>query len=136
MRFEQRELKPYAEPVSPIDLVVEQVYFAVQFADEGLLIPIVEPLIFIGRNLKRDDGDLLYFQKFESYSNGVRFDPSTGKNAREVHVRGPDDLKHIFEFEKALNELMSCSLRRRHRQRGESFGEQFTRAFRMEPAST
>jgi hypothetical protein len=117
VRFEQRELKPYAEPVSPNDLVVEHVYFTVQFADEGLLVPIVEPLVFIGRNLKKGDSDLLYFQKFESYSNGIRFDPSTGRNARIVHVRGPEELKHIFEFEKALNELMSCSLRRHQRQR-------------------
>jgi hypothetical protein len=120
VRFEERELKPYAESVSPDDLVSDQVYFTVRFADEKLFVPIVEPLVFIGRNLEKGDNDLLYFQKFESYSNGVRFDPSTGKNAREVHVRGPEDLKHIFEFEKALNVLMSCSLRRRHRQRGKS----------------
>jgi len=115
VRFEERELKPYAEPVSPDDLVSDQVYFTVQFADEKLLVPIVEPLVFIGRNLEKGDSDLLYFQKFESYSNGTRFDPSTGENAMEVHVRGPEEIKHIFEFEKALNELMTCSLRRRQR---------------------
>ena len=113
VRFEERELKPYAEPVSPDDLVVDQVYFTVQFADERLLVPIMGPLVFIGRNLKEGDSDLLYFQNFESYSDGIRFDPSTGENAMEVHVRGLEEIKHIFEFEKALNALMTCSLRRR-----------------------
>lgn len=113
MRFEERELKPYAEPVSANDLVVEQVYFTVQFADEGLLVPILEPLIFLGRDLERPDEGLLYFQYYGSYAVGRRFNPATGENIEEIHVRGAEDLKHIFEFEKALNELMGCSLRRR-----------------------
>jgi hypothetical protein len=116
--FEARELKPYAEPVSPSDLLEGEVYFSVQYADERLLVPIVEPLIFVGRNLAEGDEDLLYFQNFESYSIGVRYDPANQENGTDFHVRGPEDLKHIFEYEKALNSLMSCALRRREGARG------------------
>jgi hypothetical protein len=42
MRFEERELKSYAEPVTPNLLTEGEVYFSVQFADEDMLIPIME----------------------------------------------------------------------------------------------
>jgi hypothetical protein len=113
VRFEPRELKPYAEPVSPSELREGEVYFTVQFADEKLLFPIVEPLFFVGRNLSDGDTDLLYFQHFESYSAGVCYNSVSEENLPEFHVRGPEELKHIFEYERALNELMGCSLRRR-----------------------
>jgi hypothetical protein len=33
MRFEERELKPYSEPVSPDELQIDETYFAVLFLD-------------------------------------------------------------------------------------------------------
>jgi hypothetical protein len=112
MRFEARELKSYAEPVSISDLREGEVYFSVQFADENLLVPIVQPLVFVGRNLVEGDGDLLYFQDFESYSMGVRYASASDGDATAFQVRGPDDTKHIFEYERALDTLLKCSLRR------------------------
>ena len=117
MRFEARELKSYAQPVSASDLREGEVYFSVQYADESLLVPIVEPLVFLGRNLVEDDADLLYFQSFESHSRGVRYTPGVEDDASDFHVRGPDDTKHIFEYERALEVLMKCSLRRQARQK-------------------
>ncbi len=55
MRFAGRDLKQYAEPVSASELREGSVYFTVQFADRDLLIPIVETLVFIGRNSSVDD---------------------------------------------------------------------------------
>ena len=121
MRFEARELKPYGEPVEPDDLREEEVYFSVQFADAELLIPMLEPLVFIGRNLENGDTELaanrtlLYFQRFESYSVGVRYDAAADDHADDFHVRGPEDVKHIYEYERALDVLLGCSLRRRNR---------------------
>ena len=111
MRFEARELKPPAEPVSADELREGEVYFSVQFADEKLCVPIVEPLVFVGRNLDEGDTDLLYFQKFESHSTGVRYTSAEG-NSEDFEARGPDEIKHIFEFERALDVLLRCSLRR------------------------
>jgi hypothetical protein len=56
----------YAVPISARDLRKGEVYFTVQFADEKLLVPIVEPLNFVGRNLEKGDSNALYFQKFGS----------------------------------------------------------------------
>lgn len=66
MRFEARELKPHAEPVLAEELREGQIYFSLQYADEELLVPILLPLVFIGRNLAESDVDLLYFQNDES----------------------------------------------------------------------
>lgn len=117
MQFEARELKPYAQPVLPEDLRKGDTYFSVQFADERMLVPIIEPIVFLGRNLAEGDKDVLYFQKFESYSSGIRYDSCPERNAADFKLRGPDEIKHIFEFERALDELLSCSLRRRGRAR-------------------
>src|SRR5689334_10164085 len=73
--FEGRELKPYAEPVAPKELKKGVAYFTVIFADEEMLIPIVETFVFIGRNLQSHDVGHLYFQDVHSYRDGVRYSP-------------------------------------------------------------
>jgi hypothetical protein len=82
MRFESRELPPYAEPVSASVLNPGEVYFSVQFLDENLLIPTMEPFVFLGKNLSGDDEDCLYFQSFESYRQGIRFESTSEEDAR------------------------------------------------------
>ena len=62
MRFPERELKPYAEPVLATDLNEGSVYFLVTFVDNDLHIPVIETLVFVG---KGDDG-LLQFQDVQS----------------------------------------------------------------------
>jgi hypothetical protein len=115
MRFEGRELKSYAEPVSANDLVEREVYFTVQFADQKLLIPMIEPIVFVGKNLGEGDTDVLYFQNFESHATGVRYASATNESMTDFQVRGPDEIKHFFTYDHALDELMKCSLRRRGR---------------------
>lgn len=39
-----------------------QIYFSVQFGDEDLLVPILEPLEFVGTNLHAGDVNQLYFR--------------------------------------------------------------------------
>ncbi|MGB0037072.1 MAG: hypothetical protein WBP79_16515 [Candidatus Acidiferrales bacterium] len=110
MRFEERELKPYAETVPPDGLEVGTVYFAVNFIDDEMLIPIVEPKVFIGRNLNPEQGDYLYFQDIDSYRQGVRFEAGTQTSEARFET-GTE--RHIFEYERALDVLMRCALRRR-----------------------
>jgi hypothetical protein len=74
MRFEERELKPYAQPVSVGNLKEGEVYFSVTFIDDEMCIPTMETLVFIGRDLNNDDSGRLYFQDVDSYMEGIRYD--------------------------------------------------------------
>jgi len=83
MRFEARELKPYAEPVTASLLKEGNVYFSVHFADKELIIPTLEAWVFAGRKLDpNDDENHLWFQDVESYREGIRYDSATEENSR------------------------------------------------------
>jgi hypothetical protein len=109
VRFEERELKEYAEPVLPDQLREGEVYFAVIFLDEKALVPNMEPRVFVGSKVE-SDGNKLYFQDFASYRRGIRFEsPNADEEATFVTGAG----RYIFEYERALDVLMACALRRR-----------------------
>ena len=113
MRFEGRELTPYSVPVSASDLKAESTYFFVNFVDDAMLLPTVEPVVYIGRNLEANDAGVIYFQDIDSYQQGVRYD-STPKSDDAMFYTGPEnETGHVFEYDHALEELMRCSLRRR-----------------------
>lgn len=118
IRFEARELKPYAEPVSSSELKEGSVYFFVNYVDDDMLIPNMETVVFVGRNLEANDIGLVYFQDIDSYRAGVRYD-STDKDESAVFQCG-SETGHVFEFEKALEQLMMCSLRRKKALESES----------------
>lgn len=117
MRFEARELKPYAEPVASKDLLVEAIYFSVQFVDDEMLIPELEPLVFIGRDLSPGDHGTLDFQDAGSYRQGIRFESNETEDAA-FFAQGENAINHIFEYERALDLLLTCSIRRNKRRRG------------------
>lgn len=110
MRFEERELKPYAEPFPTEELKVGETYFAVLFLDDDGVVPLLEPLVFVGRNLDDGDDGQIYFQDFDSYRRGVRFETAKSENEVIFHT-GRE--KHVFDYEHALDVLMVCALRRR-----------------------
>ena len=111
MRFEARDLKEFAEPISMGALEIGATYFSVQFVDEKGLIPVMETLVFVGREVVGNGQVLLRFQDFESYHAGVQFDAPDTVDA--VFYSQPEDqVKHIFEFDKALDRLLACSIRR------------------------
>ena len=114
MRFEARDLKPYAEPVSSSELEAGHTYFSVQFIDEEMLIPRLDPLVFLGRDLLPGDAGLLYFQDADSHRAGIQLE---GRNARagQFYAQPDTEIQHVFSFEQALDLLLSCSLRRRGR---------------------
>jgi hypothetical protein len=113
MGFEERELKPYAEPVPAEELKNGETYFAVLFLDDDGLVPTLEPLVFIGKDLDPGDEGKLYFQDYDSYRGGVRFGTATPDDEVIFHT-GRE--KHVFDYERALDVLMACALRRRKRQ--------------------
>jgi hypothetical protein len=109
MKFEERELKEYAEPVLPDQLREGQVYFAVVFLDKDGLVPSMEPRVFVGAKAE-SEGNKLYFQDFVSYQRGIRFEsPNADEEATFITGAG----RYIFEYERALDLLMACALRRR-----------------------
>ncbi len=107
-----RELKPYAEPVVLEKLITGNIYFAVQYSDRDLLIPIVRPLAYLGRNLDGASADIFYFQDFESFSMGVRYGRDFESKRDHFELCDLKGGAYIFEFEKAVEELMKCGLRR------------------------
>ena len=109
--FPATELKSFAEPVSSDKLQQGRVYFALQFLDEDMLVPVLEPLVFLGIDLRNEGTGARYFQDFDSLQAGVKF-PSA-ENRDHFQVYGANEGKHIFEFEDALKGLMRCALRRR-----------------------
>src|SRR6266446_3042787 len=112
MRFEGRELKEYAEPITTESLHTGKIYFALQFVDQEMLVPTLEPLIFLGKNLVGDERENLCFQNFESYCQGIRIDSAEEDERHFFEVAAPSGINHIFEYERALDVLMSCGLRR------------------------
>jgi hypothetical protein len=113
MRFEERELKDYAEPVIPVQLRRGGVHFSVQFVDEDLLVPVVQPLVFLGKDLTGAAQEHVFFQDFESYCQGLRYDSAAENDRHLFQIAATSNIKHIFEYERALDVLMSCALRRR-----------------------
>lgn len=113
MWFERRELKPYAEPVTRAELVEGHEYFSVQYVDEALLIPTMETWVFVGENIEDGDVDTLYFQDVESYREGVRYDDADAFEEGVFQACSAKKPNHFFTFERALEQLMACSLRRR-----------------------
>src|SRR5271154_5466568 len=112
MRFEARDLKLYAEPGVASDLREGEVYFSVQFVDEKMLIPIIETWVYAGKGRDPEiEADRLYFQDVESYGRGIRWN-SADKDEADFQVQQLQYIKHIFEYERALEVLMNCSLRR------------------------
>jgi hypothetical protein len=119
MHFAGRDLKPYAEPVTPDRLVVGEMYFTVQFVDQHMLAPVVEPVVFLGNNLDPGpDGRGHYFQDAGSYLAGLRHRPEEASPEADdgpdvtVYQQREGQISHIFEFERGLDELLKCSIRR------------------------
>jgi hypothetical protein len=113
MRFEERDLrrevKGYAEPILPEHLRKGEVYFAVVFLDNDSLVPTMEPRVFVGTKAE-SDGNKLYFQDFLSYQRGIRFE---SPNADDEATFETGAGRYMFEYERALDVLMACALRRR-----------------------
>ena len=115
MRFEARELKAYAEPVPVGEFKEGAVYFLLEFLDIDMHVPRMEPVIFLGRNLEDGDVSQLYFQDAVSYRKGIRYGDEAGEASEEaVFIQTPETRgRPLYEYESALDILLSCSLRRR-----------------------
>lgn len=110
--FEAREVKPFAEPVPVDELTVGGIYFGVQFLDKDGLIPQFVPRVYIGTNLEPGDEGQHYFQDFESYRDGIRYNDNETRDFPPVIFETGAE-KHTYTYETALEILLHCSLRRK-----------------------
>ena len=114
MRIAERIVPDYAEPAESAAFKEGVTYFSVQYLDGGLLTPEMEAIVFIGRDLADGDKGHFYFQDAGSYREGLRF----GSNSRRGDVEAifyrqiEGTTNHIFDFDRALDELLRCSTRR------------------------
>jgi hypothetical protein len=115
MHFKERNLQPYAKPISATELKEGSIYFSVNYVDDELLIPTVGTFVFIGRDLEPGDSGRVYFQDIDSYRRGVRYSVAAESDFGQFSVGSENEVGHLFEFEEALEELMRCSLRRREK---------------------
>ena len=101
--FPETVLKPYSEPVALDELREGAPYFSLNFLDEEMLLPMLEPVTFVGLDLAEGDNGIVYLQDLESYRSGLRFEEADGPGYGATFYRGSADrIGHIFEFEKAL----------------------------------
>jgi hypothetical protein len=122
MQFDAREIKPYSIPVPVNELEIGSVYFKIFYVNNDLLNPIMETVVFIGRDLDLDfidkDSDFddkvkVHFQDYESYARGIRFETFAKGDEAIFFCHLEDEFNGVFEFERALDLLMWCSLKRR-----------------------
>ena len=112
-RFEERELNPESEPVRIGDLAEGAVYFFVEYVDDERLIPVLDTVVFIGRNLEAGDAGKVYFQDALSYDEGVGYGEPDNPDWAAFYIESENELRNLFEFEQAIEELMRCSVRRK-----------------------
>jgi len=112
MRFEAREVPNYVEHVPVGELRHGDVYFVVSFCDHEMNIPEMRPVVFVGRDLAEDESGALYFQDYESYQMGARYDDSNDSHVAEFERHAEEQSTGVCEFERALDVLLRCSLRR------------------------
>jgi hypothetical protein len=91
-------------------LSVGEVYFSVIFLDEEILIPTLDPVVFIGKDLSPGDVEKPYFQDAASYRDGIRFGPDAAETGAMFYS---GSIKSVFTYERALDLLLARSLRRR-----------------------
>ena len=96
MRFEARELAPYAKPVKASDLIRGETYFIVTFADERMLVPEMKPVIFVGVDLAEEGENQLYFQDYGDYHREDAHSGATQDDRLEFDVCSPDDLGFVL----------------------------------------
>lgn len=113
MRFEAVDLKPFAESISSDLLHAGRVYFAIGYVDRAMLIPEMQTLVYIGKDLDPGDNGKFYFQDVRSHREGARYGVNEGDDRAKYYSGGKKEITHIFEFSCALHELMKCELRRR-----------------------
>lgn len=111
MMYFERDIPTHAAPVRVDDLKIGETYFSVQYLDEDLLFPTLETLILTGKDQDADGGAVFRFQDLDSYRQGIRHG-SVDATGAVFYFQGEQNLRHIFQYEHAVDELIKCAVRR------------------------
>src|SRR5690242_5613038 len=96
--FEIGDLKPYVEYVRSEDLREGTIYFKVGYLDDMALVPMLQPYVFIGRNLDEDDEQEVYFQDAGSYASGIRVNEGHDATVADAFIiSGSASEGHVME---------------------------------------
>ena len=118
LTFETRTLKPRADYVRSDQLRNGETYFIVDYADSDLLVPEMQAVVFVGRDVELSVSGHLYFQDMHSYRDGLRVDDEYRNDEPVEEFRGflhkfAEVQPAVMDFENAIDELLRCYLRRR-----------------------
>lgn len=114
MQVFSQTLSPLGVPASR--LTVGGLYFVVSYLDEECIIPIVDSLIFLGRNLEGHSEKALYFQDAASHRESGPYPNAHNETATVTVVDSDSDLPpNLFELEGVLDELARCAQRKKHK---------------------
>lgn len=93
------------------ELVVGQVYFSVSYVDDACCKPIVDSLVYIGKDIGGEVSGALYFQDLESFhhAGSVIDKPNNDATVIETEAEPPPNL---FDLRGVLDELARCAARR------------------------
>lgn len=103
-----REVPNHAVPVTKSDLVEGEVYFSLTFLDETLTVPCLEPVVYVGSDLEPGDSGQVYFQDYESYSSGARYERSVSGVHATFSSGDESEVSHLFQLEHAVDVLLNC----------------------------
>ncbi|UOD27742.1 hypothetical protein INH39_19815 [Massilia violaceinigra] len=101
----------YAEPIEVFELRQGDLYFMLNYFDEDLLIPELQTLVFLGREVTGENVSLLYFQDIESYTIRGPY-PNFTDGPGDIFHCTDDQLGCIFRLDKAVSALQNCVKRR------------------------
>jgi hypothetical protein len=86
-----------SEPtIVPDDLVMHKVYFMVVFFDHDLLVPEVDALVYLGKDIFEEGDELHYFEDYEQHAEkrALEGKPDTASERQVVAV--DSRLNNIF----------------------------------------
>lgn len=106
-------MKVRAKSVRSSELVEGSTYFMVAYADDDMHVPMVEPLVFLGRDINGKADGQLYFQDAQSYMHGGPH-PENTTDDQELFKFPDDGLGSILTLDEAVEEMQRC-LARKHR---------------------
>ena len=98
--------------ITASQLAIGELYFVVSYLDDECLLPVVDSLIFLGRNIDGEDENELCFQDAESYEQGNVYPDTTSSDVKVV-VTGLEPPPNLFGLDGALDELARCLERRK-----------------------
>jgi hypothetical protein len=101
----------YSEPIDLSELKQGNLYFMLNYFDEEVLIPELQTLVFLGREVTGEKNSLLYFQDIESYTTRGPY-PNSADRPGDFFDCTDDQLGCIFRLDKAVLELQHCMRRR------------------------